>query len=350
LFSKFFVAIVRWFDTSVGKEQTDDSHKIDWIRVSPFLGMHVVCIVAPFFVGWSWTALGVAAFLYFIRMFAITGFYHRYFSHKTFKTSRAGQFVLGVMGNSAVQRGPLWWAAHHRHHHIHSDDEHDVHSPKQHGFMWSHMLWLMNRRNFATDLKAVPDLAKFPELRFLDRFDFFVPIVLAVGLTLLGVGLNAYAPQLHTNGLQMLVWGFFISSIILFHGTCTINSLSHVFGSRRFKTTDTSRNNFVLSLVTLGEGWHNNHHHYCASTRQGFFWWEIDITYYMLVMCSWVGLIWDLQPVPARVYERLKAGKTAEKGANAAPSITLPELPEISLPDTDPLVMLQRQTVSGAGS
>ena len=333
------VAFVRWFDTSVGKENDTDPYKVDWIRVSPFLMMHVIAALAPIWVGWSWTAVGIAAFLYFIRMFAITGFYHRYFSHKTFKTSRAGQFVLAVAGNSAVQRGPLWWAAHHRHHHIHSDDEHDVHSPRQHGFMWSHMFWLMNRRNFATDMKAVPDLAKFPELRFLDRFDFFVPILLATGLFGLGAGLNAWAPSLQTSGLQLLVWGFFISSIVLFHGTCTINSLAHLFGRQRFKTTDTSRNSFLLSLVTLGEGWHNNHHHYCASVRQGFYWWEIDITYYMLAMCSWVGLIWDLQPVPDRVYERYNAGKTAVKG----PVTVAPP----SLPETDPLVILQRQMTPG---
>ena len=283
--------------------QPNDATKIQWFRITPFLAMHLLCL-APLWVGWSWTALIVAAVMYFLRMFAITGFYHRYFSHKTFKTSRAGQFALGVLGNSAVQRGPLWWAAHHRHHHIHSDDEQDVHSPRQHGFLWSHMFWFTNSRNFETDFKAVPDLAKFPELRFIDRFDYIVPIVLAISMFLFGALLERWAPGLHTNGTQMFIWGFMISTIVLFHGTCTINSLAHLIGNRRFRTSDDSRNSFLLSLITLGEGWHNNHHHYCASVRQGFYWWEIDITYYMLVVCSWCRLIWDLQPVPARVYSR----------------------------------------------
>jgi stearoyl-CoA desaturase (delta-9 desaturase) len=286
-----------------------DPAKVEWFRITPFLGMHVLCL-APLWVGWSWFALGVAALLYFFRMFAITGFYHRYFSHKTFKTSRAGQFVLGVWGNSAVQRGPLWWAAHHRHHHVHSDDEDDVHSPRQHGFWWSHMFWFTNRRNFDTDLNAVPDLAKFPELRFLDRYDYVVPILLGAAMYLFGAAVEHWAPGLHTTALQILVWGFVISTVVLFHGTCTINSLAHLMGGRRFETSDDSRNSFLLSLITLGEGWHNNHHHYCASVRQGFYWWEIDITYYMLVVCSWCGLIWDLQPVPERVYTRLNANES----------------------------------------
>ena len=251
--------------------------------------------------GWSWIAVLTAVALYFIRMFAITGFYHRYFSHRTFKTSRWAQFLFAVWGNSSVQKGPLWWAAHHRHHHRHSDDEDDVHSPHRDGFFWSHMGWITCKGNFPTNYKAVPDLVKFPELRFLDRFETVVPIILAVSLVAFGAILNSLAPQLGTSGMQMLIWGFFISTIFLFHGTCTINSLSHLFGTKRYKTSDESRNNFLLALITLGEGWHNNHHHFSASVRQGFYWWEIDITYYVLRLLSWTGIIWDLTPVPSGV-------------------------------------------------
>lgn len=308
-FSPIF-ALVRWFDSSAAKgaqfqagtARVEKQH-IDWLRCMPFFAMHLLCF-AVFWVGFSWPALIVAAFLYFVRMFAITGFYHRYFSHKTFQTSRVMQFILGVWGNSAVQRGPLWWAAHHRAHHIHSDKECDVHSPHQHSFLWSHMLWIMTKENYKTNIRAVPDLAKYPELRFLDRFDVVVPILLALSMLGLGMLLNYFFPSWGTNGLQMLVWGFFISSIVLFHATCTINSLSHLFGNKRFKTKDHSRNNLWLAFLTLGEGWHNNHHHYCASTRQGFYWWEVDITYYMLWCMSRLGLIWDLKPVPVRIYEQ----------------------------------------------
>jgi len=245
----------------------------------------------------------LCATLYLIRMFGITGGYHRYFSHRTFKTSRAGQLAFGLLGASAVQRGPIWWAAHHRHHHRYSDKPEDVHSPLQHGFFWSHMGWFMSHKHGAADLTRVKDLLRYPELRFLDRFDVAVPVILGVGVFLLGVLLQHAAPGLGTNGWQMLVWGFFISTVAVYHGTYTINSLSHVFGRQRYKTGDTSRNNPWLAIITLGEGWHNNHHHYPASARQGFYWWELDVTFYLLKLMSYFGLIWDLRPVPAVIRE-----------------------------------------------
>ncbi|MGA2399665.1 MAG: acyl-CoA desaturase [Steroidobacteraceae bacterium] len=275
---------------------------MDWVRITPFLAMHAACF-AVIWVGVSWVALAVTLGLYVIRMFAITGFYHRYFSHRTFKTSRAGQFIFGLLGASAVQRGPIWWAAHHRHHHVYSDKPQDVHSPGQHGFFWSHMGWFMSHKHFGADLSRVKDLLKYPELRFLDRFDIAVPALLGVGVFLLGLVLKHLAPGLHTGGWQMLVWGFFISTVAVYHGTYTINSLSHVFGHQRYKTGDTSRNNVWLALITLGEGWHNNHHHYPASVRQGFYWWEFDATFYVLKLLSCLGLIWDLRPVPAAIRE-----------------------------------------------
>ncbi len=300
----------RWFGNSdfatrtiePAAHQDSRGRHVDWARVIPFLLMHAACL-AVIWVGFSWTALIVTLALYVVRMFAITGFYHRYFSHRTFKTSRVGQFIFGLLGASAVQRGPIWWAAHHRHHHVYSDKPEDVHSPVQHGFFWSHMGWFMSHKHFAADLSRVKDLLKYPELRFLDRFDIAVPTILGVGVFLLGVLLKHVAPALGTNGWQMLVWGFFISTVAVYHGTYTINSLSHVFGRQRYKTGDASRNNAWLAIITLGEGWHNNHHHYPASARQGFYWWEFDITFYMLKLMSFVGVIWDLKPVPAAVRE-----------------------------------------------
>lgn len=280
--------IALWFDTSAVEVSPGD-RRVDWVRVIPFIGMHVACL-AVFWVGWSVTAVAVAFGLYVVRMFAVTGFYHRYFSHRTFTTTRAGQFVFALIGASAVQRGPLWWAAHHRKHHRHSDTELDAHSPRHHGFWWAHMGWITSPSNFATDLEAVPDLAKYPELRFLDRFDILVPVLLAVTLFLVGGG-------------QLLVWGFFISTVFLFHGTSFINSLAHVMGRRRYVTGDDSRNSFILAVITLGEGWHNNHHKYPGAARQGFFWWELDLTYYGLKLLSWLGVLWDLRPVPRRLLE-----------------------------------------------
>jgi len=276
--------------------------RVDWARSVPFLLMHLACFAA-FWTGVSPIAIAVAIGAYVVRMFAITGFYHRYFSHRTFKTSRAGQFVFGLLGAAAVQRGPVWWAAHHRHHHANSDRESDVHSPKQHGFWRSHTGWFLTIKGFAPDFRLVRDLMKFPELRWLDRFDLFVPVLLGVGMFLLGVILHNVAPGLGTNGWQMLVWGFVISTVVCWHATYTINSLSHVFGRQRYKTGDTSRNNWLLAILTLGEGWHNNHHYYPNAVRQGFYWWEYDVTFYILKVLSWCGIIWDLKPVPTSVRE-----------------------------------------------
>lgn len=301
-FSRLTTTLVRWFDSWAGMEAIQDREPlcVDWLRCLPFVAMHLMCL-GIIWVGWSPFAITVAAALYFVRMFAITGLYHRYFSHRTFKTSRLGQFLFALLGSCAVQRGPLWWAAHHRHHHRHSDKESDRHSPLQHGFLWSHMGWFMSRSNFPTNLRAVADLAKFPELRFLDRFDSLIAIMLAVGIYFFGALVSVIWPGLGTSGGQLLIWGFFVSTVVVYHGTYTINSLAHQIGWRRYDTEDTSKNSFLLSLITLGEGWHNNHHHYPGSARQGFYWWEIDITYYILVMLSWTGLIWDLRPVPKHI-------------------------------------------------
>ncbi len=276
------------------------ARRVEWVRMLPFALLHLACL-AVLWVGWSPIAVAVAVGMYLVRMFAITGFYHRYFSHRTFKTSRAGQFVMALLGASATQRGPLWWASHHRRHHQNSDKPEDVHSPLQHGFWWSHVGWISTADNFPTDLAAVRDLVRFPELRFLDRFDTLVPFATGAAMFGLGIALDALWPSLGTSGWQMLVWGYVISTVVLAHATFTINSLSHVFGSRRYETSDTSRNNPLLALLTLGEGWHNNHHHYQSSTRQGFYWWEVDLTYYGLVALSWLGLVWDLKPVPRDV-------------------------------------------------
>lgn len=297
--SNSLLSLWRWFDADAAADQIPDTaiKKVDWFRILPFLIMHMMCL-GVIWVGWSWFAIFTAFGLYFIRMFAITGFYHRYFSHNAFKTNRFWQFLFAVIGNSSVQRGPLWWAAHHRHHHRYADTEKDIHSPSQHGFIWSHMGWLTSPANFPTKMKFVKDWAKFPELGWINRFDTVIPVLLAAILFFGGNMLQIYAPQLKTNGPQLLIWGFFISSAVLFHATVTINSFDHMIGSRRYDTPDTSRNNAVLALITLGEGWHNNHHHYAISARQGFYWWEIDITYYLLKMLSWLGIVWGLRGLP----------------------------------------------------
>jgi len=292
----------RWFDghEETGLASDKDGHHMDRVRTIPFVALHVG-VFTVFWVGWSPVAVTAAVVLYVVRMFAITGFYHRFFSHRSFRTSRWMQFVFAFIGATAAQRGPLWWAANHRIHHSHSDQPADVHSPVHHGLWWSHMGWFLTHDQLSTKLKRIKDFARYPELRFLDRFDVLVPLILAVRVFLFGEWLGSAYPNLGTNGWQMLVWGFVISTVALWHGTFTINSLSHRFGSRRYATPDDSRNNLLLALLTLGEGWHNNHHQYSSSARQGFRWWEIDLTYYLLRGFELCGFIWDIRPVPAWV-------------------------------------------------
>ncbi len=281
----------------------------DWVRVIPFIILHLACLSA-LWVGVSWVAIGVTLLTFFGRVFGLTAFYHRYFSHRAFKTSRWFQFVGAFIGSSAAQRGPLWWAAHHRDHHRHSDTHGDVHSPHVHGFWWSHMGWFMRHDNFCKSRSGVKDFMKFPELRWIDDHDYAAPVALGVAVFALGEGLRFTLPALETSGLQMLVWAFLISTIALYHTTYAINSLAHTFGSRRFPTKDESRNNLWLALLTFGEGWHNNHHFYPSSARQGFYWWEIDITYYLLWLLSRVGIVWDLRPVPHHVLDAGRDGQS----------------------------------------
>jgi stearoyl-CoA desaturase (Delta-9 desaturase) len=277
-----------------------NAESIDWWRVLPFVALHIA-LFSLFWVGWSPFAVMFALLMYVVRMFAVTGFYHRYFAHKTFQTSRIAQFVFALIGATAVQRGPLWWAAHHRSHHVHADQPQDIHSPHQHGLLWSHLGWFLSHANFKTQVDRVRELTRFKELCWLDRFDSLVPIVLAFGLFGLGELLRQYAPALQTNGWQLLVWGFAVSTIALYHATFCVNSLAHVWGSRRYATRDHSRNNLLIAIFTLGEGWHNNHHHFPGSAKQGFYWWEIDFTYYGLKVLEAMGLIWSLKQVPVDV-------------------------------------------------
>jgi stearoyl-CoA desaturase (Delta-9 desaturase) len=233
-------------------------------------------------------------FLYVVRMIALSAGFHRYFSHRTYKTSRVFQFLLACVGTCAVQGGPLWWASHHRWHHKYADTDRDTHSPITKGFWWSHVGWISAPQFRETKSQLIPDLMKYPELRFIDRFYILPPIVLAFSLLTFGFTLNRYL-AFNTSAFEMLAWGFFVSTVLLYHGTFIVNSFGHMFGRRRFPTKDESRNNLVIALLTMGEGWHNNHHYCSSSERQGFYWWEVDISHYVLRILSWFGVVWDLR-------------------------------------------------------
>lgn len=275
-----------------------------------FVLIHVSCVLV-LWCGASWIAVATCIATYSIRMFAITAGYHRLFSHRSYNTSRFFQFLLGLIGTTSVQRGPLWWAANHRHHHRHADTESDVHSPRKHGVWWAHVGWILSDAE-VSDPRLVKDLLRLPELVILDKYHFIPPLIFLFGTFLFGEFLNFQFPGLHTNGVQMMVWGALISTVLLYHCTFAINSFAHLLGTRRFQTNDDSTNSLLLALVTLGEGWHNNHHRYPGSERQGFYWWEIDITHYVLTILSFFGIVWDLRTPPARLYQEAREQQLAQ--------------------------------------
>ena len=242
-----------------------------------FVGIHMMGLfIVQTGIRWEWVLLAVAS--YYLRMFAVTAGYHRYFAHRAFKTSRVLQFGLAFLAMTSAQKGVLWWAAHHRHHHKHSDGKKDVHSPIQTGFWFSHVGWILTKGSQRTDFDQVKDFARYPEIALLDRYYLIPPTLYAVLMYALW-------------GFPGLIWGFFIPTIVLYHCTFFINSLTHMFGRVRYASNDGSKNSFVLAVLCCGEGWHNNHHYYQSAVNQGWFWWEVDLSYYILTVLSWVGIV-----------------------------------------------------------
>lgn len=276
----------------------DEQLSLDGASV-PFWLLHLLAL-GVFFVPFRWSNVGAFLVAYCLGSFGIMAGYHRYFSHRSFKTGRAFQFVLAALGTLTSQKGVLWWSGHHRNHHKNSDTPEDIHSPRR-GFFWSHALWFLAPKYMETSESQRREFSKYPELAFLNDHWVLGPVALCVTMLALG-------------GLPWLFWGGFLAIVAMWHATFTINSLAHVWGSRRYETTDTSRNNPFLAFITFGEGWHNNHHHYQSSARNGFFWWELDMTFYALKALSWVGVVWDLRVPPAWVLEGA-AGPTREVAA-----------------------------------
>jgi stearoyl-CoA desaturase (delta-9 desaturase) len=288
-------SLVQWFDSHhQSAAPAQDPRRIDLLRLAPFIIVHLACL-AVLIVGWSPAAVAMAVSLYVLRMFGITAGYHRLFAHRAFRAPRWVEFAFALLGGSSGQRGALWWAAHHRHHHRHSDTPADLHSPRQHGFWWSHLGWFLADGAFRTSLELVPDLAERRELLWLDRFDIVPPLALAAGCFALGAWLG---PAYGTSGMQMLVW-FCVSTVVLAHATFCVNSVMHLWGSRPHATTDTSRNHLAMAVLTLGEGWHNEHHHRPGRVRQGSAWWHVDLSWYALLLLRALRLVGPLTRAPA---------------------------------------------------
>ncbi len=243
--------------------------RVNWIHSIPFFLIHLLPFLA-YFTGISTRAVVLGLALFWIRIFFVTAGYHRYFAHRSYKLARVPQFLLAFGTTTTAQKGPLWWAAHHRSHHRNSDTEDDVHSPQK-GFWWSHVGWILCDKYKETDYEEASDFAKFPELVFLNKHDMWAAWALAISVWL-------YA------GWSGLFVGFFLSTVLCWHLTFLINSAAHRRGRRGFATKDSSRNSLILAIFLLGEGWHNNHHKYPKAARNGFYWWQIDVTYYFILL------------------------------------------------------------------
>lgn len=275
--------------------------EIDWTKSIPFFIIHLIAFGGFYFFGWSTKGFLIALAFYYVRMFGVTAGYHRLFSHKSFKANRFVQFLFALLATSSAQKGVIWWAGHHRHHHKYSDQEGDVHSAKLDGVWWSHVGWILSDRYAETDYSRVKDLERFPELRFLEKWHLLPPIALSVAVYLIA-------------DLETLYWAMAVGTVMLWHGTFTINSFTHLWGRRRYQTTDNSRNSLLFALITLGEGWHNNHHYYQRSCRQGFYWWEIDITYYVLKVLEALRIVYDVQGVSRQVRDARPNGLVSAQG------------------------------------
>ena len=286
-----------------------DSTQIHWKRVIPFIFLHATLLLT-LVVGVTPMALVVCFISYILRMFAITGFYHRYFSHKSFKAAKWVEILFASIGASACQRGPIWWASMHRRHHLYSDQDQDPHAARK-GFVWTHFKWFLINDHFEIDSKRVKDLLKSPGVCFIDRFDMLFPVIYTGLIALLGAYLQSLGYDI--TPLQAVIWGFFVSTVLVMHATFCVNSLCHIWGKKRFPTKDNSRNNGLVALITLGEGWHNNHHFAPGTAKQGFHWAEVDLCYLCLKFMSLFGLVWDLKPIPEHVAKQLNTAQNSQQ-------------------------------------
>jgi stearoyl-CoA desaturase (Delta-9 desaturase) len=280
------------------------------------LAFHIGCL-GVFFTGVSTATLMVAGVLYVARGLGITAGFHRLLAHRSYQASRPLQFLLALLGSLAIQGGPLWWVAHHRSHHGHTDQPDDVHSPVTRGFWQSHLGWMMSQAAFQEKGANSRDLHRYPEIKWLQRF--YLPLIIGqgVGLYLLGAALNAWFPQSGTSGAQMLVWGLFVSTVLTWHITFAVNSVCHTWGRRPHETGDASTNNLLIGVLAYGEGWHNNHHMYPFSARHGLKWWQVDVTWWFLKALEKLGLVSGLK-LPKTPVRAAQSAATAVRGANAA--------------------------------
>ncbi len=280
------------------------------VQITIFWLVQVSALLIFFVSPFRWPLVALWAVSHFLRALGLTLIFHRYLAHRAFKMNRAARFVWTLIGTASMQKGPLWWAGHHVNHHRFADRDGDPHSPMVSGVYYAHIGWFLNdtkHDRLEPTNPVMRDFGNVPELAWLEKYFFVPPAALAVAMYAIG-------------GLPWLAWGFCLPTMTLAHATFCINTVNHLFGSRRFDTFDESRNNVFTAFFAVGEGWHNNHHRYQRAARNGFYWWEFDPTWYVIRTMQMVGLVWDVQAVPKRVYEEAKVVK-AQRAAAGIPSI-----------------------------
>ena len=259
----------------------------NWPVMSWLLIMHVAALAAPFF--FTWQGLVVALALHWLTGgIGICLGFHRLLTHSSFKTHPVVRYGLAVIGGWAGEGGAVDWVSGHRQHHAHSDHDEDPHSPNE-GAWWSHVMWL-SRSVYGQScdvytMRWAPDLAKDPVMRFIDKMAIPFHFVLGISLFLIG-----YLTQGAYLGWSLVFWGMFARLVFVLHCTWLVNSASHMWGYRNYETTDQSRNNWLVALLSYGEGWHNNHHAYPRMANHGHRWWEIDITFRTIRLMQRLGI------------------------------------------------------------
>lgn len=269
--------------------------KANIVRISIFHS----CAFLVFFVGVSPIAFAAFLFFFVVRTFGVAAGYHRYFSHRSFETSRWFQFVLAFLGASSGQKGPLSWATSHRIHHRYSDTPKDPHTPKR-GFLYGYIGWLLPSDALHTDKKLTADFDPYPEIAWINTYYNIAPVSLALFCAGLGTYLKLHHPELQTSGLQLFTWGFVMSGILCLHGTLLINTLGHMSPEKSPRTNDHSRNVAFLLPVTLGECWHHNHHSSPTSANCGFKWWQVDFIYLGIVILGKLGIVYNIHNFAAK--------------------------------------------------
>ena len=259
-------------------------HSINWLTTGVMVSFHVLAVVALF--NATWGAVAVAVALHWIcGGWGICMGYHRLHTHRSFAVAKPIEYFLAVCGTLTLQGGPIFWTAVHRVHHQKSDKKGDPHSPRD-GKWWAHMLWVVFGQPLHANTevmgKYAPDLMKDRFYRLLSHWHW-VPLVV-LGLVLLAIG-----------GLPWLLWGVFLRVVVGLHVTWLVNSATHLWGARRFETTDDSTNSWWVALLSFGEGWHNNHHAHPTSARHGLAWYELDLTWLQIRLLEKLGLAWDVR-------------------------------------------------------